>query len=317
MYNKIINPINGKSVNINSKLGIKILNKYIIQSGGLRCDKLYDFDKVKPTVDVGNKYTIRSVVNVPYNSLASLPFRSLGMDKYTHYFINIITSNGCELKFGLKEVNGVGTEVTFPDSIQSVCTYKFNKCIEKRNNPETCKNQGCFGINTYKKINDGSDKYDINYLIHKDVDGTEMSGVLNQAQVNITNWLLNNYKKKVDEKKGRVTYIVDLPFKFYFTSDFCYGGNFTGIYSNSVFYNCKKFAHIFHKDPEILVQYLINKKRTEQVITNTEIESLKMHYPNLFTSLPQEQAIKEAKKREDEIQLKLEMGRMKENFNLI
>jgi hypothetical protein len=212
-----------------------------------------------------SEYDSYSIHSIAHNVMAK-PIMSENLAESTsHNYIDIQNNaNNCFITIGLKMddksgLTGIlrwhGTELSSPDVIYGVCKHRYEKCMDDRQkkdmSPEKkhaeCKEK-CIGI---------PDQLEDNIFRGKIVkkDGVEQKGMLTATQANIINFFLINRKKKVDEKTGRIEYVYELPFTFSWTPDFCTREAFglTGSVGTAAeYYNCQKFASVFHTEPDNL-----------------------------------------------------------------
>jgi hypothetical protein len=210
-----------------------------------------------------SEYDSYSIHSIAHNVMAK-PIMSENLAESTsHNYIDIQNNaNNCFITIGLKmdDTGGLairryhGTELRSPDVIYGICKHKYEKCINDTpkvisldNIHADCKNK-CIGI---------PDKLEDNIFRGKIVkkDGEEQKGKLTATQAKIINFFLINRKKKVDEKTDRIEYVYELPFTFSWTPNICAGKGwvFPGYEGTAAeYYNCQKFASVFHTEPDKL-----------------------------------------------------------------
>lgn len=203
-------------------------------------------------VSPGDTYTIRLLDANPGKKY--LP--EWAGEYVSHYFIDIKSKeHGCFITFGLKKdmgpnsgkggiMNYGSTEMRSPDFSDSKCSYLYNKCLD--NGDSDCEDV-CIGgeyvlINSKEKILRGK-------IVTEE--GQQMKSELNDTQSKIINWFLSNCVD--DTRPGRSkSYVAKLPFTFSFTPD---RGSIID-WGAEEYFNCQKFANVFHNSPERIAKAL-------------------------------------------------------------
>jgi hypothetical protein len=225
---------------------------------------------------LGDKYTIRSLDNNEYKKRATPYLGDPLVNKITHWYIDIETktkkaAEPCIFTLGLKgnteKKGGIwaslgwaysGTELRSPDFSDSICNSKIaNLCNSSDDVKDCLKNKGCIN----------SEEYEIGKILRgkimTDENGKKYKGFLNNEQLMIIEWFRkkSTLKTFTSKRTRKVTkyWNTSLPFTFTFFPGKCfkeYRGEYNGPDGNNVYYNCQKFATLFHADPEKILKYL-------------------------------------------------------------
>ena len=314
MYNKIINPITGRKVNINSKKGKQILKNYLNQIAGAKpinsCSLLsnsnsYGRNYKNHPFQIGDEFKIvfgLAQENIKKKRYAPTNIQQLIGSAQFHSWIEITSKkNGCKTSFGLaggQDMGDTWTQGTYsmvltPDFASSKCRYLAKKCLDSQErgrdyirgelNVNSGEEGGCrYVCKSIQTISDG-DSFNNYYPEFIEI----KKGRLRHVHIRIIEWILMN--SNVD---SRGTLMTEVPFKYLLTAAVL--GGAVQLFKSwiegepSALANCQTFASDFHSNPT----YIFNKlypgeydERVESEKTNIEKKIAKLRWNKLRNKL--------------------------------